>query len=180
MASIAKSEFAAEAGSKVEYFTAGEGSPAIVFLNGHGQSFSTSWASLFPEVIAISKVVAHNRPKFRQPAMASISALRELLDHLKIAPPYLLVAHSMGGLHANLFARLYPKDVCGVVFIESSHPRQEERFGPFLSPLMRLALRMGKAGIASRVSIEPDPIPCGPWRKQLTALGYSLRSQLSF
>ncbi|MGE7903302.1 alpha/beta fold hydrolase [Peribacillus sp. NPDC094092] len=35
-------------------------------------------------------------------------------------PPFLLVGHSLGGLYANLYSRLYPKEVGGIVFIESS------------------------------------------------------------
>lgn len=35
-------------------------------------------------------------------------------------PPYLLVGHSLGGLYANLYSRLYPKEVAGIVFLESS------------------------------------------------------------
>lgn len=35
-------------------------------------------------------------------------------------PPFLLVGHSLGGLYANLYARLYPNEVAGLVFLESS------------------------------------------------------------
>ncbi|MEY8732164.1 alpha/beta fold hydrolase [Peribacillus frigoritolerans] len=34
-------------------------------------------------------------------------------------PPFLLVGHSLGGLYANLYARLYPNEVAGLVFLES-------------------------------------------------------------
>lgn len=41
-------------------------------------------------------------------------------------PPYVLVGHSLGGLYAQLFARQYPKEVAGVVLIDSAHQDQEE------------------------------------------------------
>lgn len=49
-------------------------------------------------------------------------ALRRLLGQAGVKPPYLLGAHSFGGLHANLFARLHPSDVADVVFVEATAP----------------------------------------------------------
>jgi pimeloyl-ACP methyl ester carboxylesterase len=37
-----------------------------------------------------------------------------------------LVGHSLGGLHANLFARSYPKEVRAVLLLEATHPRDRE------------------------------------------------------
>ena len=45
-----------------------------------------------------------------------------------LAPPYLLVGHSAGGLYVNIFARLYLEEVAGIVLIDSSHPLQFEYF----------------------------------------------------
>jgi pimeloyl-ACP methyl ester carboxylesterase len=42
---------------------------------------------------------------------------------VEFEPPFLLVGHSLGGLYANLYARLYPNEVGGIVFLESSHPK---------------------------------------------------------
>jgi pimeloyl-ACP methyl ester carboxylesterase len=51
-----------------------------------------------------------------------VAALRELLAHAGLRPPYVLVGHSMGGLFANLHARLHPQEVAGVLLIEATHP----------------------------------------------------------
>lgn len=37
----------------------------------------------------------------------------------KIAPPYILVGHSMGGPYIRMFTALYPAEVAGLVFIDS-------------------------------------------------------------
>jgi pimeloyl-ACP methyl ester carboxylesterase len=37
-----------------------------------------------------------------------------------------LVGHSLGGLYANLFARLHPQEVAGVLMLEATHPRDHE------------------------------------------------------
>ena len=40
----------------------------------------------------------------------------------------MLVGHSAGGLYVNVFARIYPEEVAGVVLIDSTHPLQFEYF----------------------------------------------------
>ena len=44
--------------------------------------------------------------------------LKTLLINLKIAPPYILIGHSMGGVYTRGFAGLYPDDVAGLVFVD--------------------------------------------------------------
>lgn len=121
-------------GHKLEYVMAGEGRPVIVFLSGYGADIDISWSRVFPEVKTISTVFAYNRFNYGnsdnvdvpQPGTEVISSLRILLREKRLNPAYVLVAHSLGGIYANLFARQYPKEVSGVVLIDSVHPDQEE------------------------------------------------------
>ncbi|NIF04763.1 alpha/beta hydrolase [Chryseobacterium sp. Tr-659] len=53
--------------------------------------------------------------------------LHELLDKIGEKPPYILVGHSMGGPYCRIFRDLYPNEVEGIVFIDSSHPEQWSR-----------------------------------------------------
>lgn len=46
-----------------------------------------------------------------------------------VAPPYLVVAHSMGGIIARRFAARYPGDMAGMVLVDSSHEDQVRRLG---------------------------------------------------
>jgi pimeloyl-ACP methyl ester carboxylesterase len=48
------------------------------------------------------------------------SRLHALLAAADIRPPYILVGHSLGGLYMQMLVRKYPKDVSGVVLLESS------------------------------------------------------------
>jgi pimeloyl-ACP methyl ester carboxylesterase len=50
--------------------------------------------------------------------------MRSFFLNLGLKPPYLLVAHSLGGIFANLYARVYPDKVSGVVFVDSPHPSE--------------------------------------------------------
>jgi pimeloyl-ACP methyl ester carboxylesterase len=45
--------------------------------------------------------------------------LHTMLDAARIPGPYLLVAHSLGGLFARLYAQTYPDQVRGVLFVDS-------------------------------------------------------------
>jgi pimeloyl-ACP methyl ester carboxylesterase len=53
--------------------------------------------------------------------------LHELLEKSGEKPPYILVGHSMGGPYIRIFRDLYPNEVKGLVFIDSSHPEQWKR-----------------------------------------------------
>ena len=116
---------------EVNYATIGEGSPVIVFETGMGQSMTT-WLPIFEEVGEISKVFAYNRPSYELSSeVSSIHSTQEVAELLQQnlyetgnMPPYIMVGHSFGGILTNAFARMYPEDVIGIVFIDSSHPRQ--------------------------------------------------------
>ena len=107
----------------------GRGSPAILLFSGAGVSLQ-GWQPLYPAIERLGTVFGWNRfgmqgsdaPGERQTGAGVIGTLRELLSYAGVQPPYVLVAHSLGGLFANLYARLYPNEVAGVLFLESTHP----------------------------------------------------------
>ena len=53
--------------------------------------------------------------------------LHQLLEKSGEKPPYILAGHSMGGPYNRIFRDLYPNEVKGMVFIDSSHPEQWNR-----------------------------------------------------
>ncbi|MEO0339857.1 MAG: alpha/beta hydrolase [Bacteroidota bacterium] len=67
--------------------------------------------------------------------------LHTLLENSGESPPYILAGHSIGGLYIRVFAQLYPEEVAGLVFIDSSHPDQRERLqlpeSPDMSTMMK-------------------------------------------
>ncbi len=114
---------------RLSYILSGQGPATFVLFNGAGVTLE-GWRALYPEVEGLGQVFAWNRfgvqgsdpPRQRQSGAAVLAALRELLGYAGLAPPYVLVAHSLGGLYANLFARLHPQETAGVVFVEATHP----------------------------------------------------------
>ena len=113
---------------RLSYMISGRG-PSILLFSGAGVSMA-GWRPLYPAIERLGTVFAWNRfgmqgsdaPQARQDGTLVLGALRELLAHTRVQPPYVLVAHSLGGLYANLFARRYPQETSGVLLIEATHP----------------------------------------------------------
>jgi pimeloyl-ACP methyl ester carboxylesterase len=53
-----------------------------------------------------------------------VAELRVRLAESGVAPPYVLVGHSLGGLYMQYFARRYPEEVRGLVLVDSMHSAQ--------------------------------------------------------
>ena len=53
--------------------------------------------------------------------------LHQLLEKNGEKPPYILAGHSMGGVYNRIFRDIYPDEVKGMVFLDSSHPEQWDR-----------------------------------------------------
>jgi pimeloyl-ACP methyl ester carboxylesterase len=118
-----------QAGARsLEYILAGRGSPAVLLFSGAGVTLE-GWAPLLPRIERLARVLAWNRPglgrsspaRRPQDSDAVLQDLRLLLEALQVEPPYVLVGHSLGGLHAQLFARRHPQEVAGLVLVESLH-----------------------------------------------------------
>ena len=133
----------------LEYTVSGAGRPAIVLLNGAGVTLD-GWRGLFPAIERMGTVFAFNRfglkgsdaPRLPQTGAVVLASLRELLAYAGVSPPYVLVGHSLGGLYANLFARLYPQEVAAVLFVEATHPRDRDALKRHENQLLRALGRL--------------------------------------
>lgn len=105
--------------------------PAVVFENGLGGTLAW-WDKVVPLLPPGQAWFARNRPGTgRTPPTAAprdgatiLVEWRAALTAEGFAPPYLLVGHSLGGLYAQLFARTHPREVAGLVLVDTTHPRQ--------------------------------------------------------
>ena len=121
--------FAVVDGRRLAYVRLGKGAPAIVFLAGAGMDIN-SWFKVLPDVASFGTVIAvdrlgvgkSDRPTAPQTGEVIVAAIRSLLAQTGVPPPSVLVGHSLGGLHVELFARLHPEEVAGVVLIEAASP----------------------------------------------------------
>ena len=130
----------------------GDKGPVVVFEAGRGNT-SDVWDKVAPTVSQFAQVVTYDRVNlgFSQnladtntPVTAKQVAenLHTLLHTAKLPPPYVLVGHSLGGIYVQMFARLYPKEVSGVIFVDAASPAQtlHGKFPPQTSPFYAEAL----------------------------------------
>jgi pimeloyl-ACP methyl ester carboxylesterase len=133
---------AAEAGRPIDVggrslFLACQGSegPTVILEAGLTGDHRT-WERVMPAISDDIRVCAYDRaniapsdpaPKPRT-AGDMVDDLHALLDAASIAPPYVLVGFSFGGLVTQLYAANHPDEVAGVVLIESNHPEEAEQF----------------------------------------------------
>jgi len=144
----------------------GRGAPSLLLFSGAGMALE-GWRALYPEIEELGTVFAWNRfglpgsdePVAPQTGSAVLACLRELLARERVEPPYVLVAHSLGGLYANLFARTYPQEVAGVVFIEATHPddsellqRHEEQLAHALEKVTALPQAMFRPNVQAELA----------------------------
>ena len=101
------------------------GQPLIVFESGHGTPMD-NWDKVLTGVATLAPLVTYDRPGIGQsksieemPTIKNVSdRLVRLLNHLELAPPYILVGHSLGGLYVRGFAIYYPGLLAGLVIID--------------------------------------------------------------
>ena len=112
-------------GHKLRLQVAGSGSPTVVLDYGLGSSMET-WNDVFPAVARFARVVAYDRSGYGKsepgPEPRSFTQiateLHTLLHRANIAPPYVLVGHSLGGANIRAFAHLFKDEVAGLVFVD--------------------------------------------------------------
>ena len=116
------------------FVAAGHGSPTVVFESGLGHG-KRIWGPVFNGVSAITHAVAYDRAGYGQSEASAqprsglqiVVELRALLETEGFAPPYVLVGHSLGGTYMKLFAKMYPKEVAGVVLVDARHSEFTQR-----------------------------------------------------
>jgi pimeloyl-ACP methyl ester carboxylesterase len=109
----------------------GEGSPTVIFESGLMSTVLT-WQQIQPQLAKSTRAVSYDRPGLGwsdsgpgpRTAARIVEELHALLAEAKIAPPYVLVGHSFGGLTMPLFATRYPGEVCGVILIDPVAPAE--------------------------------------------------------
>lgn len=124
------------AGRQAHIHCTGSGSPTIILESGLDTSGSWGWEGVREGLSRISRVCAYDRAGilWSEPGGATGDALgiadelHELLAAAEEAPPYVLVGHSLGGVFIRVFDQRYPGEAVGFVFVDSSHPEQEESY----------------------------------------------------
>lgn len=124
-------------GYKLHLYCLGTGSPTVVTENGLGGS-APDWSLVQPAVSQTTRICSYDRagsgwsetgPAPRTSRQIS-TELHTLLTKAGLAGPYVLVGHSAGGMHAQVYASAYPADVVGLVLVDPTPAQAIMRFSP--------------------------------------------------
>ncbi|NJC32553.1 pimeloyl-ACP methyl ester carboxylesterase [Sphingomonas jejuensis] len=132
-------------GRSIRLSCGGAGGPAVVIDAGMGTApvEDAGWRAIAAQVEPVTRVCLYDRAGLGRsdPAApgprSSLDAARDLhaaLGTAGVTGPYLLVGHSVGGLHAQVFAARYPADTAGLVLVSTTHPDQFSTWLALLPP----------------------------------------------
>jgi len=126
----------------------GQGAITVVFEAGLGDTLDV-WSRVQPEVARDGvRTFAYNRAGYpgsttsEEPRDAAtiVNELRDELRRQGLAPPYLLVGHSLGGLYMQYYVRTFPQEVKGLVLVDATQwdqLRQIHQEAPFMYGMLR-------------------------------------------
>ena len=128
----------------------GTGSPTVILEAGYGDSGGL-WAPVQNGVAPRTRVCSYDRPNVSagasdpaatpRTAEDQVADLHELLSAADVPGPYVLAAHSYGGLISRLYAATYPDEVVGMVLVDTVHEDRAARRQAMVSPEQWAALQ---------------------------------------
>lgn len=115
-------------GYKLATRVMGSGSPAVIFDAGFGDNLAV-WDMVQSEIADLTTTVSYDRAGLGESEVSpeprtakQISAeLKTLLAESDIAPPYVVVGHSAGGMYMTVFASLYPEDIASLILVDPAN-----------------------------------------------------------
>ena len=114
-------------GRRINLHCTGAGGPTVVLMAGIF-SWSLVWYKTQPVIAQKTRVCAFDRAGYGfsdpgpRPQILS-DVVDDLHAALKAGPipgPYVLVGHSLGGIEARLYAQRWPKEVAGMVLVDTA------------------------------------------------------------
>ena len=157
-------------GRSLNISCSGEGSPAVIFESGAGGP-GLGWSHIQRDVAHFARACWYDRAgygwsdpgPFPRDAKAIADDLHHLLHNAGVAPPFVLVGASFGGLIVRVYNYRYPGEVAGLVLVDSSHVDNGmpirpvgEGWLPYWPHAMSLLARMlGQVGVLRLIMDSP-------------------------
>ena len=108
---------------------AGNGSPSVIIDAGNA-SFSLEWTPILQALSTSTRVCTYDRAgygwsepgPYPRDGARVVEELYALLQNAGEVGPFVLVGHSLGGVHVRMFAAQYPEQVAGMVLADTASP----------------------------------------------------------
>ncbi len=120
-------------GQQYFYRLKGAGDTILVVESALGAP-SAEWWQIQNQLSSFARVLTFDRPGYgwsnpsHRPRTSEQAAreLHQLLEALDLQGPIVLIGHSLGGLYANHFARLYPDRIRAAILLDPVSPRDAD------------------------------------------------------
>ena len=153
-------------GRRLHIHCSGSGSPTVITESG-SSSFSIEWTLVQDRVSSFTRICSYDRAGFawsdRGPAENTVEEttddLHRLLRAAGVAPPYLLVGHSIGGMYVRAYQRRYPEQVVGLVLVDATPEEDlEYSYNGKSTPGVQLTYDQLAAAYAPYIKNPPPPL----------------------
>lgn len=117
-------------GRRIHVDCRGTGTPTVVLIHGLDNGGALSWSAVHDSIAATTRTCAYSRAgiMWSDPGPALVTA-KGIADDLHAAlekggehPPFVLVAHSLGGPLSLTYTQHYGDQVAGIVMVDIAHP----------------------------------------------------------
>ena len=152
-------------GYNLRYQCFGKGTPAIIVEAGGGDkpTVSLTWSTVIQNVYPVTRICIYDRVDGVRTSGEIAEDLHVLLNEIPVPGPYILVAHSIGGYHARVFAHLYPEEVAGMILVDTTpaYPDASIAFAtayPTYSPEEASGITKGRLSDADISALIPPSV----------------------
>jgi pimeloyl-ACP methyl ester carboxylesterase len=191
-------------GYRLHIHCIGQGTPTVVIDGGAG-TWSIFYSAVQKAVASRTRVCTYDRAGLGwsesgptpRTSGRMVDELHRLLQAAGVAPPVLLVGHSLAGYNVRIYQDRYPEQVGGLVLVDAAHESQWDRLPPEWSAGVKANVRrlrevaeMARRGQLTEADVEPGAFTrhAPEWRDshiaaQLTAkpyLGIALETEAAF
>lgn len=174
-------------GRTMHLYCTGEGAPTVILDAGIG-SAALGWELVQQKASKITRICSYDRAGYgwSEPGPLPrtsgriVDELHALLNSAGITGPLVLVGHSFGGGNVRVYAHRYPRQVAGMVLVDSTHERQSELFGdPGTLILWWVRVGQGTAhlGLARLLGLPTGSVDNLPDPVKASAMAQGVRPQ---
>jgi|DewCreStandDraft_4_1066084.scaffolds.fasta_scaffold00019_134 pimeloyl-ACP methyl ester carboxylesterase len=104
----------------------GKGNPVVVIEPGWG-NLSLEWWQIQEELSKFTTVITYDRAGYAESPPSStprtstniVMELFNMLCNTTLPSPYIIIGHSLGGLYAQHFSKLFPRQTAGLILVDS-------------------------------------------------------------
>ncbi len=131
----------------------GPSEPVVVFESGISAT-CLNWTEVRASVEEFARACTYDRAGlgWSDPAKSArtvstiVDELHALLETAQIAPPYILVGHSYGGMLVRAYAARYPGNVAGLVLVDPLSPGEWLNASPAQARMLRRGVKLSRRG----------------------------------